>query len=172
MLRERMKFVRKYMTAVTDLFRDIYPISPFDRRFHIEVDLVISEHQQSLPSFMLNGMLHAIACSILLHYCFFFLSLLPAARGIPPGLNGLSGGDDQVQPPKRISNEDRLFCPNPLPKWRYGRQRPYPKVSSRAAFDAFNINYPPNWSYLNFTSLTDLCSARGRFRTNYGGKVR
>ena len=66
----------------------------------------------------------------------------------------------------------RLFCPAPLPKNWYGIQDPYPNLEAQQALSALGIMFPPSWSYLNFSSLVDLCSREGRPGANFGGEVR
>ena len=66
----------------------------------------------------------------------------------------------------------RLFCPAPLPKNRYGVQYPYPELEAQQALAALGIMFPPCWSYLNFSSLQELCSIEGKAGANFGGQVR
>ena len=72
-------------------------------------------------------------------------------------------GLDEVGPPEHVT-DDRLFCLDQLPLNRYGETE-----EKRAYRDSF---LPvKNWSYMNFTSLADLCSARGNPEANMGGIV-
>ena len=116
---------------------------------------------------------HVTARFLLLHCCLSLLCLVPLIQGVRSGSLGPPGPDDEAQLPRRIFDDARLFCPKALPTWRYGsREPPQPNTLSRAIFDALDIDYPPHWSFLNFTSLTNLCSTQGRFGANYGGQVR
>ena len=70
-----------------------------------------------------------------------------------------------------LATSPRLLCPAPLPKNQYGIQNPWPEVEAQRALAALGIAFPPNWSYLNFSSLRDLCSAEGKTGANFGGEV-
>ena len=70
---------------------------------------------------------------------------------------------DEPDPPEPAT-DNRLFCLGQLPLDRYGETE-----EKRGYRDSF---LPvKNWSYLNFTSLADLCSARGNPVANMGGIV-
>ena len=72
----------------------------------------------------------------------------------------------------------RLFCPAELPKFPYGVSEiaTWPYGLSGAAFMIRDILRDEHcdydeWSWRNFTSLTDLCSAQGNPNGNMGGVV-
>ena len=75
---------------------------------------------------------------------------------------------DGPWPPSKPVTSDRLFCPNPLPQTRYGET-----WENRAYRDALTSSRIPynEWSFLNFSSLTDLCSVDGKPEANMGGIV-
>ena len=75
---------------------------------------------------------------------------------------------DGPWPPPRPVTSDRLFCPNPLPQTRYGETPENWGWRDALAFYGLSYN---EWSFLNFSSLTDLCSANGKQEANMGGIV-
>ena len=73
----------------------------------------------------------------------------------------------------------RLFCPAELPKFPYGPSPvaawPYGLTGTsymiRDILREEHCDYD-DWSWRNFTTLTDLCSAQGNPNGNMGGSVR
>ena len=70
---------------------------------------------------------------------------------------------DEAGPPEPVP-DDRLFCLDQLPLNKYGETEE--KKGYRDSFLPVK-----DWSYMNFTSLADLCSARGNPEANMGGIV-
>ena len=73
----------------------------------------------------------------------------------------------------------RLFCPAELPRVPYGpiNTATWPYGLSGAMYVIRDILREQNcdyydWSWMNFTSLADLCSAQGNPNGNMGGMVR
>ena len=113
---------------------------------------------------------HARARSFCLSCCLFLICSIQFSSESWLSRRASGKDDDRPALPRDIYDM-RLFCPNPLPKTRYGTMYPLPDRAGRVALAAWGIEYPPDWSYLNFSSLTDLCSAQGRFGMNMGGQV-
>ena len=63
---------------------------------------------------------------------------------------------------------DRMFCRGPLPEFKYGET--WTSWSVRDSLGLIACDYL-EWSKLNFTDLTDLCTAHGNIEGNMGGMV-
>ena len=108
---------------------------------------------------------------------FFLFQRCPTGRPEkthPPKLGSLHAGAALFRRGSNLPGlvtSPRLFCPAPLPKNHYGIRDPFPVPEAQQALAALGIEFPPRWSYLNFSSLQDLCSIDGRTGANFGGQV-
>ena len=81
--------------------------------------------------------------------------------------HGAFGDDNYMDKPWRPSpptHSTRLFCPNMLLLTTYG------ETLEKWSYRARSLPVQ-DWSYRNFSSLTNLCSARGKKGANMGGEV-
>ena len=67
---------------------------------------------------------------------------------------------------------DRMFCQGPLPDFEYGDSyRPRSVLDTLDDLDYWDCD-DVEWSKLNFTDLTDLCTIYGNPAGNMGGMVK
>ena len=66
----------------------------------------------------------------------------------------------------------RMFCRGELPPGKYGESFYTEGKERRMKMKLGKMRVAMNWSAKNFTSLADLCTARGNPNGNMGGVVR